>query len=228
MSNIITVRNLSSRVHKNINWELKKNEIHYIIGPSGEGKSTFLRVLLGLEKKIKGEILDANHKSWNIANHNIGVQFQSGGLLNNLTIGENIMLPLLFYKNIPLKYAQYVAMKCMKDMNLEEDVYYKYPSECSGGMQKRVALARAMILNPEILFLDEPTAGLDHVSSSNYYDLLKKLTNITIVMVTHDIAKVKQMAMVTVFINHQLYQDKFENLLQSDNIQLKEFFKNYV
>lgn len=228
MSNLITVKNLCSEHHNNLNWNLKKNEIHGIIGPSGEGKSYFLKILLGLFNYNSGEILNKNNQKWEIEKESIGVQFQSSGLLNNLTIGQNIMLPLIMKLNIEEKYAAIIAKKYMDKVGLSNKIFYYYPMECSGGMQKRAALARALILEPEILFLDEPTAGIDCMMIETYDHLLKSL-DIAIVLVTHELSRLAVLAnRISILADKSFYTGSFLELKENDNIKVRAFLSSYA
>jgi phospholipid/cholesterol/gamma-HCH transport system ATP-binding protein len=230
--NCITVKNLVTKYHNRINWNLAKGEIHGIIGPSGEGKSYLLKTILGLQQKISGEILDENGQEFNYLNSKIGVQFQTNVLMNNMTIGENIMMPLIMKFNIPYKYAKQIAQYYMNLVNLDEVVFNYFPLECSGGMQKRASFAMTLVLEPEILFLDEPTAGIDCVLLEQYDALLSKLAktrNISIVMVTHDLSRLVKIAdRISILMEGQIYTDTFAQLQKSDNFMIKEFLESYV
>lgn len=230
--NCINIKNLFTKYHHGINWSLAKGEIHGIIGPSGEGKSYFLKTILGLYKPISGEILDENGNVFNYLNSKIGVQFQSNALMNNMTIGENIMMPLIVKFNIPYKYAKQIAQYYINLVSLDERVFNYFPLECSGGMQKRAAFAMTLVLEPEILFLDEPTAGLDCVILEQYDQLLLQLAkrkNISIAIITHDLSRLIKIAdRISVLIDGQIYTDKFHELEKSDNLVVREFLESYV
>lgn len=184
-------------VHNDINLSVRKSEIIAIIGGSGCGKTTLLRSLLMLLKPTAGSIkifgtdifccTDEEalqiRKRW-------GVLFQNNALFSSLTLLDNVLFPLQEYTCFPVEIQKDVAMIKITQTGLEPEAAYKYPAELSGGMQKRGALARATVLDPELLFLDEPTAGLDPNSASDLDQLVLKLRNhfgFTIIIVTHDL-----------------------------------------
>lgn len=225
---VLEVKNLSYFRYSGINWRLKKGDIHAIVGPSGVGKSTFLRLFLGLSS-YEGSILDGNGNNWDFHNQNVAVQFQNSALLSHLSIGANIYLPLCMKHDIPIDAAEVIAYHYMKQVSLSLDDFNKLPSECSGGMQKRAALARALILSPKILFLDEPTSGLDTKGAYLYDSLIKDLrdsSDISVLMVTHDLERVENIAdIVTLILKEGIFTDTFANLKNSDNIRVKDFFR---
>ncbi|MDR2807095.1 MAG: ATP-binding cassette domain-containing protein [Puniceicoccales bacterium] len=198
----LTVNHLSMAygdytVMRDLHFEVHPGEIFLIIGGSGCGKSTLLKYLIGIEKapdhKIFYGSIDINTltNSENIA-RKFGVLYQSGALWGDLTIAENIALPLTYYTNLSKKtIAELVAFKLsLVGLGGFEDFY---PFEISGGMKKRAGLARAMILDPEFLFFDEPSAGLDPISSKRLDDLILEIRNCfgtTIIVVTHELASV--------------------------------------
>lgn len=198
---MIKVQNLTTAfgkhiVHENISFEIKKGEIFGIIGGSGSGKTTLLRQMILLQKPNSGKIFILNHdltiltqKESDTLKQNWGVLFQFGALFTSLSILENIMSPLFEYTKLPKTLIQKSALLKLQMVGLDKEVAHLYPSQLSGGMKKRAALARALILDPKILFLDEPTSGLDPKSAREFDDLIKRLNidlNITVVMITHD------------------------------------------
>lgn len=229
---VIKVINLVSRYHKNLNWSLNQGEIQGIIGPSGEGKSYFLKILLGLISYESGQILDKNGHKWHYYKNKVGAQFQSNGLINDMKIGQNITMPLLMKFNLPEKYAKEIALHYLNLVGLASQIFNYYPLECSGGMQKRAALAVSLVLEPEILFLDEPTAGLDCLVLESYDALLLKLARerkMTIVMVTHDLARLAKIAdRISVLIDGKMNIGTFAQLRKSENLLVREFLESYV
>lgn len=227
---VIKIRNLSYFNYSNINWDLKRGHIHAIVGGSGVGKSTFMRLFLDLSP-FSGQIFDASGAPWDFRSQNIAVQFQNPALLSHLSIGANIYLPLSMRYDIPVRAAELIALNFMQKVFLSLEDFHKLPSECSGGMQKRAALARALILAPELLFLDEPTSGLDIKNAFLYDDLIKNFrdsSNLTVLMVSHDLERVEKIAdMVTIILKDGLFTDSFANLKNSDNLKIKEFFRYY-
>jgi phospholipid/cholesterol/gamma-HCH transport system ATP-binding protein len=184
-------------VHTDVNLDVKRAEIFALIGGSGSGKSTLLRELILLQKPTEGSInvlgMDlgrvdsvqalALRKRW-------GVMFQHGGLFGSLTVVENIGLPLREHTRLDDSLVTDIAQWKLELVGLEAEVGSKYPAQLSGGMLKRASLARALALDPELLFLDEPTAGLDPVSADGVDELVRVLRTrygLTVVMVTHDL-----------------------------------------
>lgn len=198
---LINVRNLvakygDSTILDKVNLDIYKGEILAIIGGSGCGKTTLLRHLVGLNPPVSGKIVIDAHEItagdeavFDAALRKIGILFQGGALFGSMTIAENVALPIQEYTDLPpSSVANLVRMKlCSVDLGGYED---HLPSELSGGMIKRAALARALALNPEILFLDEPTAGLDPVISAEIEDLIMRINHsmgTTIVIITHSL-----------------------------------------
>ncbi len=185
-------------VHEDLNLSVYPNEIVAIIGESGCGKTTLLRSILLLQKPSAGEIevfgtnvLNAGSKKVMTAVQNRwGMMFQSGALFSSLTVLENIMFPVDERAKLYQAFEKEIALVKLLLVGLPLSAASKYPSELSGGMIKRVALARALVLDPELLFLDEPSAGLDPAGAAALDELLLTLRDqlsITMLMVTHDL-----------------------------------------
>lgn|GEM_PF-293742 len=227
---LIKVENLVSSSHDSLNWDLRRNEIHGITGPSGSGKSFFVKILLGLLPYKNGRILDENGKLWDFENCKIGMLFQSNALLNNLTIGENIMFPLIVKFDLNRSLAKIIAKKYMDFVNLPDYSFDYFPLECSGGMQKRAALARTLVLEPKIVFLDEPTVGLDCEVLESYDILLEKLKKtVSVVIITHDIGRLAKLAdRISVLMDGRFFTGTFKDLLKSDNMKVRGFLESYV
>jgi phospholipid/cholesterol/gamma-HCH transport system ATP-binding protein len=195
VKNIVTAFG-SHVVHDDISFQINYGEIFGILGGSGSGKTVLMREMLMLNTPKEGQIHVLNHpvhnldeKSQQELRMSWGVLFQFGALYSSLNVLENVMLPLLEYTNLPTPFIADIARMKLRMVGLEESVVFKVPSELSGGMKKRVGLARALALDPKILFLDEPTSGLDPASSRAFDSLivsLRDLLGITVVMVTHD------------------------------------------
>lgn len=203
--NIIEVKNLSvsysgRKILHDVSFEIKRGEIFVIVGGSGCGKSTLLRQLIGLETPDKGSSIFVNGTEFTTAKNDerkkilqkFGVMFQSGGLFASMTVGENIGLLLESYTNITKN-----RIDDFIDMNLSavglRGSEHLIPSELSGGMKKRAAIARALVLNPDILCFDEPASGLDPVTAASLDQLIKDINEslqTTMIVVTHDLASI--------------------------------------
>jgi phospholipid/cholesterol/gamma-HCH transport system ATP-binding protein len=191
-------------VHSDVNFEVGRAEIFALIGGSGSGKSTLLRELILLHRPDAGSIRVLGKELATLGDDDAsalrqrwGVMFQHGGLFGALTIKENIGLPLREHTRLDDALIDELAMAKLAMTGLSADVAAQYPSELSGGMMKRASLARALALDPELLFLDEPTAGLDPVSAEGVDDLVLKLRDLfglTIFMITHDLDLLWQVA----------------------------------
>ena len=203
MNTILQVEHLSGGWEKqlvldDVNLEVYRGEVLVIVGRSGCGKSTLMQHMLGLLKPWNGKILFKGRDIWESSQvlqesrRRWGVLFQSGALLGNLTLLENVMLPLNEYTDISRSDMSLVAYSKLETVDLA-DFADSNPMEVSGGMQKRAGLARAMALDPEVLFFDEPSAGLDPVTSANLDNLIKSINKslgTTVVIVTHELPSI--------------------------------------
>lgn len=186
----------STRILNNIDMQVNTGEIMVIMGGSGSGKSTLLRYMLGLHEATSGYIKLLGHDITKISaeemdelRKNMGVSFQGGALFNSMTVGENVCLPLREHTQLDENTIQIMGRMKLSVVNLGgfEDLM---PAQLSGGMIKRAALARAIVMDPKLLFFDEPSAGLDPVAAAELDDLIlriRKALNTTIVVVTHDL-----------------------------------------
>ena len=205
----IEIRRLSTRfgdhvVHSDLDLEVHRNEIFALVGGSGSGKSTLLREMILLRRpdsgtiRVLGEDLQSLTEDHALAlRKRWGVMFQHGGLFGALTVNENVGLPMREHTGLADGLIDEIAAWKLAMTGLTPEVGAQYPSELSGGMMKRASLARAMALDPELLFLDEPTAGLDPDSAGGVDELVRKLRDLfglTIVMITHDLDLLWQVA----------------------------------
>ncbi|GBU15158.1 ABC transporter ATP-binding protein [Polaromonas sp.] len=181
-------------VHKNLDLTVRRGEVLSLVGGSGTGKTVLLRQILGLETPSKGEIIvlgkPVAELSGQGAASRVGMLFQQGALFSAFTVLENIAFPLRELKILKDDLIRETAMVKLQMVGLPPEAAGKMPSDLSGGMIKRVALARALIMDPPLLLLDEPTAGLDPESSDSFCALLRTLhqgMGLTVVMVTHDL-----------------------------------------
>jgi len=201
---IIQVKNLDLSyddylVMRNLNFNVNKGEIFIVMGPSGCGKSTLLKVMIGLKQPQAGEVLYNNVDFWGQDEltqqklmRGFGVLYQGGALWSSFTLGENVALPLELYSDLSASQIREVVELKLALVGLSGHADL-YPAQISGGMRKRAALARAIALDPEIIFFDEPSAGLDPISSRMLDDLILQLRDTlgaTIVVVSHELASI--------------------------------------
>ena len=200
---IIRVRGLVNRfgeqvVHDGLELDVRRGEIIGVVGGSGTGKSVLMRSILGLREPDEGEIevlgIDARDPApehHRLIERNTGVLFQDGALFSSLTVGENVQVPLKeYHRDLPDSLRYELALLKVKLAGLPADALNKLPSQLSGGMRKRAGLARALALDPPLLFLDEPTAGLDPIGAAAFDRLIRTLQEalgLTVFLITHDL-----------------------------------------
>lgn len=199
---VISIRNLTNRfgktvVHEGLNLDVMRGEVLGIVGASGSGKSVLLRTIVGLQRPAAGQItvlgtdvLTAKPDALHRVENRCGVMFQDGALFSALTVRENVEAPMRERMGIDPATRAALADLRISMVGLPPKACDLYPSELSGGMRKRAGLARALFLDPEILFLDEPTAGLDPIGATEFDELirsLQKALGLTVFLVTHDL-----------------------------------------
>lgn len=220
-------------LQQNACFQVERGDIFVILGGSGCGKSTMLRYLIGLETPLSGQIKinGAPPEHQEVGRPPFGVMFQSGALLGSMTVGENLALPLQAWTDLPPEAVQAIVEAKLRLVGLHgtED---KMPAELSGGMKKRAAIARALALEPELVFLDEPSAGLDPISAFELDELILTLNEklgVTVVIVTHDLDSIFKIA------KHCIMLDKKSKSIiasgdprdlrdNSDDVRVKTFF----
>lgn len=238
---IIEVKNVKTYlggdwVHKGVDLTVKKGEVLGIVGGSGSGKTTLLREMLCLTKPTSGsievfneDIIHASPKALLKIQKRWGVLFQQNALFSSLTLLENVSFPLKEHTTLDSASIEKLALLKILMAGLPAEAAIKYPSELSGGMQKRAGLARAIVLDPELLFLDEPTAGLDPATAAGFDELILNLQStmgLTIVMVTHDLDSLWAVTNRVAFLGEGkvLSVDPMAELVKNSNPLIQEFF----
>ena len=223
-------------MHKDINLTVNRGEILAIVGGSGSGKTTLLREMLMLQKPDAGSIRIFDHELMNASTavrsavqHRWGVLFQQNALFSSLTVLENAAFPLKEHTHLDKKTIRELASLKIALTGLLIDATTKFPSELSVGMQKRAALARAIVLDPELLFLDEPTAGLDPDSAGGLDDLILDLQStmgLTVVIITHDLDTLWHITDRVAFLGEGrvLCVDEMAKLVKNPHPLIQEFF----
>jgi len=232
--NIVT-RFGQSVIHDDVNFKIQKGEIFGLLGGSGSGKTTLLREMIMLQKTSGGQMLVLGTDVMKISSkmaqklrQKWGVLFQFGALFTSLTILENVMIAMREYTNLPNWIIEESALMKLSMVGLPPKVAYMYPSELSGGMKKRAGLARALALDPKLLFLDEPTSGLDPYSARAFDDLILTLRDtlgITVVMVTHDKDTMTNVLDRFIILGNKkvMFEGDMTLLKQTTNDELKKF-----
>ena len=241
--NLINVKNLivsfgNNTILNKINLHLSKKESLVIIGKSGSGKSVLLKCLMGLLKpnfgsiEINGvNIVNANRIEKENALKNIGVTFQNGALFDSLTVWENITFKDTRFIGFNKSEAKEKALSIIQNLELDKNILELYPSELSGGMQKRVAIARAICDQPQVLFFDEPTSGLDPITGKVINDLIVKTVKklgVSAITITHDISSINNLASRVILLDKNIiaWSGKPHEMNNSKNNIVQQFLAN--
>ena len=238
MEAIISIRDLvnefgANRVHDGLSMDVIRGEILGVVGGSGSGKSVLLRSILGLHRITAGSIRVLGRtiqyqqagpdRCW-------GVLFQTGALLSGLTVIENVELPIAIHSDMSPGTRSELALLKIRMTGLQDSAATKYPAELSGGMIKRAALARALAVEPKILFLDEPTSGLDPIAATDFDNLiayLKSSLDLTIFMVTHDVDSLFGICgRIAVLVDGKVVVGSPDEITRSDHPWIRRYFGN--
>ncbi|MGR9106709.1 MAG: ABC transporter ATP-binding protein [Gammaproteobacteria bacterium] len=223
-------------IHEGIDLKVRQGETLALVGGSGSGKTTLLQVMIMLQQPRAGsvrilgrDILRAGEKDIDDLRRNIGVMFQQGALFSGLTVAENVEVPMKEHTRLPPSIRKNLAMLKIALAGLPLEAGAKYPRELSGGMLKRAAVARALALDPPLLFLDEPSAGLDPVSANALDELivqLKESLGLTILLITHDLDTLWRVADRVAFLGEKkvLALDTMQALSRNPHPTIKAYF----
>ncbi|EGF89705.1 ABC transporter family protein [Asticcacaulis biprosthecium C19] len=223
-------------IHEDLDLVVKRGEVLGVVGGSGSGKTVLLNSILGLHRPQSGDIhlfgqklLDAKPEEGKALRAKTGVLFQGGALFSTLSVAENIMTPILEFTRLSPREARQIALLKMSMVGLPLRAADLTPSELSGGMIKRTALARALAVDAELIFLDEPTAGLDPIGAAAFDDLIRGLADslgLTVFMITHDLDSLYAICdeIAVLADRHVVLKDRIEVLEKSDHPWIHEYF----
>jgi phospholipid/cholesterol/gamma-HCH transport system ATP-binding protein len=237
---LIEVRGLVNRfgaqvVHNGLDMTVEQGEVFGIVGGSGSGKSVLLRSILGLQRPNAGEVLMLGRDLTRLSFAELkeikatyGVTFQQGALFSSLTVLQNVQLPMLEHLQLSPHALDELAMLKLRLVGLSDEAAQKYPAQLSGGMVKRAALARALALDPRLLMLDEPTAGLDPISAAAFDELLmdlRKQLGLTVIMITHDLDTIfRTCDRVGVIIDRKMTSDTLDGITRNPHPWIQAYF----
>jgi phospholipid/cholesterol/gamma-HCH transport system ATP-binding protein len=240
MEPLIEVRGLVNRfgaqiVHDGLDMTVEQGEVFGIVGGSGSGKSVLLRSILGLQRPQRGEVLMLGRDLTKVSSVELngikatyGVTFQQGALFSSLTVLQNVQLPMLEHLDLSPRALDELALLKLRLVGLPDEAGQKYPAQLSGGMVKRAALARALALDPRLLMLDEPTAGLDPISAAAFDELLmdlRKQLGLTVIMITHDLDTIfRTCNRVGVIIDRKMTSDTLEGITGNPHPWIQAYF----
>jgi len=237
---LIEVRGLVNRfgaqvVHDHLDMTVERGEVFGIVGGSGSGKSVLLRSILGLQRPRAGEVRMLGRDLTQLSTSALkeikatyGVTFQQGALFSSLTVLQNVQLPMLEHLHLTPRALEELALLKVRLVGLTDEAARKFPAQLSGGMVKRAALARALALDPQLLMLDEPTAGLDPISAAAFDELLMDLRQqlgLTVIMITHDLDTIfRTCNRVGVIIDRKMTSDTLEAITRNPHPWIQAYF----
>ena len=240
MDAVISVRDIVNRfgkqvVHDGLDVDIRAGEVFGIVGGSGSGQAVLLRTMLGLRKPASGsvriegrEVTTQSERELLTLKRRYGVMFQRGALFSSLSVAQNVELPIVEHFKIEPGLLRELALLRIRMVGLSEREAMKFPSQLSGGMTKRAALARALALDPAILFLDEPTSGLDPISAADFDKLVLELQKglaLTVVMITHDLDTIYKVCnRVGVIVDGKMICGTLDEIVRHDHPWIRDYF----
>ena len=241
MAAVIEVRGVINRfghqvVHAGLDMTVEAGEIFGIVGGSGSGKSVLLRTILGLQRPVAGsvriegrDITQLGAEELRRVKAGYGVTFQHGALFSSLNVLQNVQLPMVEHLRLGAHLQDELGLLKLRLVGLPADAAHKFPAQLSGGMIKRVALARALALDPRLLFLDEPTSGLDPIGAAAFDTLvayLQRELKLTVVMITHDLDTIFQVCnRVGVIVEGRMVSDTLEGIQRNPHPWIQAYFR---